>query len=416
VTLDPRALRRFRKNKGALLGAAIVVAIVLFSTVGPLIARHDPNVPNFDAGRAGFGTPVGPSATFWLGTDTIFRDVFARLAHGGRLSLEVALAATLISMGIGTGVGVLSGYYKGTKLRIDHLIEGTALALATAGGTLLATGAATTGLRFVAFALWSAGAAMALRLVGRVLAVAKGNARALGLADLLDVAALAPGVWVFARRGALALADHRVLAAGVALEVAVLGARVTLARPAAARRATIPFARIDLDDALMRIVDVLLAFPFLLLLMAIAAAVDRTTESTIFLVLGLTAWTGTARVIRGKTLAVRDLDYVVASRALGQSTPRILLRHILPNVAGIAIVLATNSVASMIVAEAALSFLGLSVPPPASSWGRMLEEGRAFYASAPWLLIAPATVILLAVLGFNLLGEGLRDAFDPKDV
>jgi ABC-type dipeptide/oligopeptide/nickel transport system permease subunit len=416
VIVDPRAIRRFRKNKGALVGLVIVATITLFAVLGPLVARHSPYEPNFDTGRGSFGTPVGPSADFWFGTDTIFRDVFARLAHGGRLSLEVALAATVISMGIGTAVGVLSGYYKGTKLRIDHLVEGVGLSVAVGGGSLLIVGARTGGLRFLAFALWACGFAMALRLAGRALAIGQGRWRALGLTDVLDVAALAPGAWIFAERGSAALSDRRVLFAGLAIEAAALASRVLLSRREAARRAALPFARIDLDDALMRTVDVLLAFPFLLLLMAIAAAVDRTTESTIFLVLGLTAWTGTARVIRGKTLAVRELDYVVASRALGQSTPRILLKHVLPNVAGISIVLATNSVASMIVAEAALSFLGLSVPPPAASWGRMLEEGRAFYATAPWLLVAPSAAILLAVLGFNLLGEGLRDAFDPKDV
>lgn len=416
MSVDPRALRRFRKNKGALVGLGIVIAIALFALLGPLVARHDPFTPNFDDGRGRFGTPVGPSARYWLGTDTIFRDVFARLAHGGRLSLEVALAATVISMGIGTAIGVLSGYYKGTKLRVDLLVEGVAVAVAAAGAGLLATGGALAGARFLAFALWMAGAAMALRMLGRVVAIAQGQARALGLSDAIDALALLPGAWVFARRGAEALSDRRVLIAGLCIEGAALVARTLLRGREQARRASLPFARVDLDDALMRAVDVLLAFPFLLLLMAIAAAVDRTTESTILLVLGLTAWTGTARVIRGKTLAVRELDYVVASRALGQSTPRILLQHVLPNVAGIAIVLATNSVASMIVAEAALSFLGLSVPPPAPSWGRMLEEGRAFYATAPWLLVAPSAVILLAVLGFNLLGEGLRDVFDPKDV
>lgn len=416
MTLDPRAFRRFRKNKGALVGLAIVVAITLFATLGPLIARHDPYTPNFDAGRGRFGSPVGPSAHFWFGTDPIFRDVFARLAHGGRLSLEVALAATVISMGIGTAVGVLSGYFKGTKLRVDHLVEGGAVAIAAVGGALIASGSARSGLRFLSFGLWAAGFAMALRLLGRLLALAQGRARSFGAPDAVDTLALVPGAWVFGRYGAAALGDRRVLLSGLCVEAIALALRLSLHRRARERRGQLPFARVDLDDALMRAVDVLLAFPFLLLLMAIAAAVDRTTESTIFLVLGLTAWTGTARVIRGKTLAVRELDYVVASRALGQSTPRILLRHVLPNVAGISIVLATNSVASMIVAEAALSFLGLSVPPPAASWGRMLEEGRAFYATAPWLLIAPATVILLAVLGFNLLGEGLRDAFDPKDV
>ncbi len=415
MTFGPRALSRFRRNKGALVGAGIVAAIVLFAAIGPLVARHDPNTPDFDHGRGAFGTPVGPSPRFWLGTDTIFRDVFSRLAHGGRMSLEVALAATVISMGIGTAVGVLSGYYKGTKLRVDHLIEAIALASIAAGGALLSAGAPVTSARFVAFAIWCAGAATALRLLGRAIALVRGRARDLGAADVVDLLALAAGAWLLARRGAPALADHRAPWAVVGIELLALVLRVVLARPVAARRARLPFARIDLDDALMRAVDVLLAFPFLLLLMAIAAAVDRTTESTIFLVLGLTAWTGTARVIRGKTLAVRDLEYVVASRALGQSTPRILMRHVLPNVAGLAIVLATNSVASMIVAEAALSFLGLSVPPPAPSWGRMLEEGRAYYAAAPWLLVAPAAVILLAVLGFNLLGEGLRDALDPKD-
>ena len=106
---------------------------------------------------------------------------------------------------------------------------------------------------------------------------------------------------------------------------------------------------------------------------------------------------------------------MVASRALGQSTPRLLVRHVLPNVAGLAIVLATNGVAALIVAEAALSFLGLSLPPPAASWGRMLDEGRPYFDAAPWLVVGPGVAILLAVLGFNLLGEGLRDVLDPKE-
>jgi ABC-type dipeptide/oligopeptide/nickel transport system permease subunit len=168
------------------------------------------------------------------------------------------------------------------------------------------------------------------------------------------------------------------------------------------------------DTALMRFVDVGLAFPFLLLVMAIGAALDRTTVTTILLTLGLTGWLGTARVVRAKTLQVRSLDFVTAARALGQSTPRILLKHVLPNVAGPLIVIATISVAQMIVAESVMSYLGVGISPPTPTWGRMLLEGQSYYLAAPWLLAAPAVAILVAVLGFNMLGEGLRDALDPQ--
>ena len=169
------------------------------------------------------------------------------------------------------------------------------------------------------------------------------------------------------------------------------------------------------DTLLMRLVDVGLSFPYLLLVMAIGAAVGDTTVVTILLVLGLTSWFGTARIIRSKTIQVRALDFIVASRALGQSTGLILLRHILPNVAGPLIVIGSASVAQMIIAESVLSYLQVGLPPPAATWGRMLLEGQYFYSVAPRLVLAPGFMIFLAVLGFNLLGEGLRDALDPHE-
>ena len=170
------------------------------------------------------------------------------------------------------------------------------------------------------------------------------------------------------------------------------------------------------DFVLMRFVDVGLAFPFLLLVMAIGAALGQTTPTTIFVVLGLTGWLGPSRVVRAKTLQVRNADFVVASRALGQTTGRILLDHVLPNVAGPITVLATLSVAQMIVAESVLSYLGAGVSPPTPTWGHMLFEGQEYVLVAPWTLLSPALAILLSVIAFNLVGEGLRNALDAGQV
>lgn len=170
-----------------------------------------------------------------------------------------------------------------------------------------------------------------------------------------------------------------------------------------------------IDTTLMRFVDIGLSFPYLLLVMAIGAAVGETSLFTLLAVLGFTSWFTTARVIRSKTIQVRSLDFIAASKAIGLGPGRILLRHILPNVAGPLIVIATTSVAQMIIAESALSFLQVGLPPPIPSWGRMLEEGQKFAGVAPGLLVGPALCIFVSVLAFNWLGEGLRDALDPKE-
>jgi peptide/nickel transport system permease protein len=172
-----------------------------------------------------------------------------------------------------------------------------------------------------------------------------------------------------------------------------------------------------LDDVLMRMVDLVLAFPFLLLCIALAAALRERASGmgTVLLVLGVVSWTTMARVIRGKVLSIRQMDFVEGARAVGAGPLRIVVRHIVPNVAGPMVVLGTISVAQLILAESTLTYLGLGVPPPAATWGNMLSEGRSYLAGAPWLVAAPGIAILLTVLAFNLLGEGLRDALDPKD-
>ena len=286
--LDPRAFRRFQKNRGAVFGTGLVVLLVLFAVIGPMVSGHDPNLSDFTSGRDPSGSIAGPGGRHLLGVDPLLRDSFSRLAHGARISLLVAVFATTLSIVVGAAVGLASGYAEGTRAQ-------------------------------------------------------------------------------------------------------------------------------SLDTVMMRAVDVGLSFPYLLLVMAIGAAVGETTIVTILMVLGLTSWFGTARIIRSKTIQVRHLDFIMASRALGQSTPAILLRHILPNVAGPLIVIASASVAQMIIAESVLSYLQVGLPPPTATWGRMLLEGQRFYTVAPRLVLAPGVLIFLAVLGFNLLGDGLRDALDPHE-
>jgi ABC-type dipeptide/oligopeptide/nickel transport system permease subunit len=282
MRLGARALLR---DSGAIrVGAGLVSALVLFAVFGPLLAAHDPNASELVRGMSAEHLPVGPSAEFWLGTDRLFRDVFARLASAARLSLLIGVGATALAMAIGSTVGLIAGWNQGRRL----------------------------------------------------------------------------------------------------------------------------------DMVLMRFVDVGLAFPFLLIVMALGAVLERTSAVTIFVTLGATGWLGVARIVRAKTMQVKGLDFVTAAKALGQSPSLIVLRHVLPNVLGVVIVNATILVAQMILAESVLSYLGAGIAPPSATWGHMLFEGQDYLSAAPWISGAPTLAILLSVLGFNLLGEGLRDALDPR--
>lgn len=281
--VDPRALARFRRNKGALVGLAIVVAMVALSLLAPLLAPHDPNASYKSRTLTAEGVPVGPSREFPLGADSVGRCELSRLLHGGRVSLSVAFAATAIVVVVGTAVGIVAGY---------------------AGGLV--------------------------------------------------------------------------------------------------------------DTGLMRGVDALMSFPFLLVVMALNRILHRPGLWVVFLVLGLLSWLSLARLVRARTQQLRELDFVFAARALGASPWRVVTRHIFPNLASLVVVVATTLVAQMIVAESVLSYLGVGVTPPAASWGSMLQEGESLTRAVPRLTLAPGLAILVTVVGFNLLGEGLRDALDPK--
>lgn len=167
------------------------------------------------------------------------------------------------------------------------------------------------------------------------------------------------------------------------------------------------------DRVLMRIVDIQLALPLMLLALLVIAALGPSTTNLV-VVLALTSWLRYARIIRGQVLALREREFVLSAHAIGAGTWRIMIKHLLPNVLTPALVVATLELARIIIMDAALSFLGLGVQPPNPSWGRMLADGRVYISTAWWIVTFPGVAILLTVLSVNLLGDWLRDYFDPK--
>ncbi len=168
------------------------------------------------------------------------------------------------------------------------------------------------------------------------------------------------------------------------------------------------------DGLLMRLTDVVMAFPALVLGIGIVAVFQAPGLDKVVLVLVLLGWTTIARVVRGEVLALKERDFVVAARALGVRDAALVRRYLLPNLMAPLLVAATIGVAGNIVAEAGLSFLGLGAQPPTISWGAMLAEGQAFLTTSPWVAVFPGVALMLAVLGVNLLGDGLRDVLDPR--
>lgn len=271
-----RAWAKFKRNKVALVGAGIVLLFVVMALFAPLIANHDPFQTSF------MNIRKAPSATYWMGTDELGRDVFSRLVYGARASLMAGLVSVLIALVVGVPFGLAAGYFGG----------------------------------------WT-------------------------------------------------------------------------------------------DSIISRATEALLAIPFLILAIALAAFLGPSLINAM-IAIGVSAAPKFVRITRGQVLAVRSEDYVQSARALGASSLRIIARHVFPNVMPPLIVQATITIATAIIAEASLSFLGLGLQPPNPSWGSMLNTAKNFMTQAPWMSIFPGSAIFLAVLGFNLLGDGLRDALDPR--
>jgi ABC-type dipeptide/oligopeptide/nickel transport system permease subunit len=170
---------------------------------------------------------------------------------------------------------------------------------------------------------------------------------------------------------------------------------------------------ITVDTLIMRFVDIMLCFPSFFLILTVVALLPASIYN-IMIVIGLTSWMGTTRFVRAEFLSLREQDFVTAARALGMSSWRIIFRHMIPNAIAPVLVSATIGIATAILTEAGLSFLGFGVPPPHATWGNILSDGKRFIFDAPWLTFIPGFAILIVVLAFNLFGEGLRDVLNPK--
>ena len=264
----------FRTNHAALAGLIVILLIVLAAVFAPLVARQDPKALNL----ANMRKP--PSVEHWFGTDDMGRDVFARVIYGGRLSLMIGFVPSVISLVLGTALGLTAGY---------------------------------------------------------------------------------------------------------------MGKHV--------------------DAVIMRLADVVLAFPSLLLAMVVMYTLGASILN-MFIALSIINWAGTARVVRAQTLSLREKEFVEAARSLGVSHPRIVFRHILPNCLPNLIVLFTLDIPGAIMWESSMSFLGVG-DPNAASWGLMVSQGKSYAYMCPWLILAPGIAILVTVMAFNFLGDGLRDAIDP---
>jgi peptide/nickel transport system permease protein len=168
-----------------------------------------------------------------------------------------------------------------------------------------------------------------------------------------------------------------------------------------------------IDSALMRFVDMLISFPRLVLLITVIALFDMSI-TLVIVILGLTLWPSTARIVRAEVLSLREREFIEAAHALGLGAPRIIFRHIIPNVMGPVIVAATLGLGNIILIEAGLSFLGLGVQPPTASWGVIIQQGRDVMLSAPWVTTFAGMAIVVTVIALNLVGDGLRDALDPR--
>jgi peptide/nickel transport system permease protein len=384
------AWRRFRKHKAAMVSLGVVISLVLMAVFAPWIAPHSPTAqPTGDDLAAYFFQ--GPSAQHWLGTDDLGRDVLSRLIYGAQISLLVGFIAAFAAALIGTTLGVLAGYYSGRPLRFY------------AGPFAKGSG----GFRPLPFAVWRVVSWLLLFLLLYLAA---------------DLAWQLSGTNVQALFAGAVTLNNVLSLLGLALVwgLVLFGVFWGLFGQ----------NRIDLDVIISRFMDFMLTIPELPLLLVLSALLRDTQgvvgqwanqvfgeAASVFIIITiivLFGWIGTGRLMRGAVLSLREQEFTTAAQALGAGEARIMFRHLVPNTLAPLIVNATLAVGGAILTEAALSFLGFGIQPPVATWGNMLTRAQEYIFTAPWLALAPGFMIFITVLAFNYLGDGLRDALDPR--
>lgn len=270
------AWRNFKKNKAAVVGLVIVVFFIILAIIGPFIAPYGMNDQSLT------DRLLSPSSEHWFGTDDLGRDIFSRILYGASISLAVGFSAVILSVIVGSFLGIIAGYY---------------------------------------------------------------------------------GRWV--------------------------------------------------DTIISRLFDIMLAFPSILLAIAIVSILGPNLQNALIAIAIINVPTF-GRLIRSRVLVIKAEEYILAAKAIGMKNSRILWKHILPNSMTPVIVQGTLAIATAIIEAAALGFLGLGAQAPQAEWGKMLADARIYFINAPWAMIFPGLAIMLTVIGFNLMGDGLRDALDPK--
>jgi oligopeptide transport system permease protein len=270
------AFDRLKKNKLAVISGFILIALIVLAIFAPWIAPHSYSYQNLELGA------VGPSSTYWLGTDTLGRDQFSRILYGARVSLLVGFVATAVALVIGVSWGIVAGFFGG-----------------------------------------------------------------------------------------------------------------------------------KIDSTMMRIVDILYGLPFIIFIVLLMVIFGRNIW-LLFLAIGAVEWLTMARIVRGQVLTLKNQEFVLAAQAMGVRNLSLFFRHILPNILGTIAVYATLTIPQVMLLEAFLSFLGLGVQPPMSSWGTLIRYGVESMEEYPWMLIFPGLIFTITLFCLNFFGDGLRDAIDPR--
>jgi peptide/nickel transport system permease protein len=354
--------RRLRQDKVALVALGVIVLLILIAIFAPLVVKifgaHSPNEQNSNA-LDEFGSAAAPGHGYLFGTDALGRDVFSRTVYGARVSLEVAFLATGLIVCIGVTLGMIAGYYRGA---VDTLLSRSMDVVLAFPVLLLALGLG---------AACSLKGCLSAHSIGRDLLIA-------GVVVMLIPVAMTAISQARGRPG-----FKGVVGADWALRLAPGGVIV--------------------------VVGLILS-----LFVSSSKTLIEPGLPVVIFVITLAGWPYMARIIRGQVLSLREKEFVEAARSLGASDSRIIFRHILPNLVAPIIVYTTLLIPTNILFEAALSFLGVGVQPPTASWGAMIADAIEIFDTAWWYMTFPGVALLLTVLAFNLVGDGLQDALNPR--